>query len=128
MAIYYLDENVPSSVRRSIEALGFDVKESRELLGQGAPDEVVATIAEQDGAILISHDRDFRKIKPAQPHVHGTRFRHLHIVRIHCDGNQSAERISRALHAIEAEFEYRNNRRDRGLIIDIKKKIVNILG
>lgn len=124
--LFYLDENVPLSVQNVLEARGHNVKFTRELLPRGSPDELVATASEYDGAILISHDSDFRQIATRIPDGQKNRFKKLSMVRMQCTKPRSAQRIEVALPYIEFEFNQRAFMHDKRMIVTVKTDIISI--
>jgi hypothetical protein len=54
------DENVPQSVVDFLVARGHDVKRVTDLIPAGSPDILVATVAGQMSAVVVTWDRDFR--------------------------------------------------------------------
>lgn len=62
---FLLDENVQRSVAVVLRERGHEVIESRSVLGTQAPDQVLRWLASEQGLIVISHDRDFRKWDPS---------------------------------------------------------------
>jgi predicted nuclease of predicted toxin-antitoxin system len=123
---FILDENVPNSVGEMLRSRGHEVSSIRDFTAQGAPDQVVATIAEHEEAVLVSHDKDFRKIAPRVPDGQRARFRRLSIVRMQCPKPRSSERLQAAMPLIEFEFEERQRMPDRRMIVVIAKATVTV--
>lgn len=126
MLTFYLDEDVPRPVKLALENLGHKVIESRSLLEPGAPDQVVATIAERDGAILISHDRDFRKLSARRTDRQKRRFKKLSIIRMQNEKPNSKHRIIAAEPIIVAEYNARSGMADTRMIIDVRKDVISV--
>ena len=123
---FYLDENVPARVQQVLEAAGHTVVWTRDITNEGAPDDVVATIAEQAHATLVSHDKDFKKIAPRIPNGQRARFRRLSMVRLLCTKPRAAERIAVVLPYIEFDFTQRQALPDRRSIIEVKTDLISI--
>lgn len=123
---FYLDENVPASVQRVLEARGHSVVWTRDILAPGAPDDVVAAIAEDARATLVSHDKDFKAIAPRIPDGQRTRFRRLSMVRLRCKKPRSAQRIEAVLGYIEFDFTQRTNHGDQRAIIEVRTDLISI--
>jgi len=104
---FILDENVPRSVEDVLTARGHEVASIREHVLPGSPDELVAAVSEYVGAVLVSHDGDFRKIAPRVPDGQRARFRKLSMVRMQCEKPKSVQRMQAAISLIEFEFNER---------------------
>lgn len=123
---FYLDENVPASVQGVLEAAGHDVVWTRDITSEGVPDDVVAAVAEEAHATLVSHDKDFKKIAPRIPDRQRRRFRRLSMVRLACIKPRSAERITAVLPYIEFDYNQRVGLPDRRSIIEVKTDLISI--
>lgn len=124
--LFYLDENVPASVQEVLEGNDHTVVWTREVLVPGAPDEVVAAVAEDALATLVSHDKDFKRIAPRIPEGERARFRKLSMVRLQCKKPRSAERMQKCLPYIVHDFENRKDMADKRSIIEIKTDLDSI--
>ena len=123
---FYLDENVPASVQDVLERAGHQVVWTRDILVAGAPDDLVAAVAEDAGATLVSHDSDFKKIAPRIPAGQRARFRRLSMIRLKCKKPRSAERVSSMLPYIVFDHEQRQADTDRRSIIELKTDLISI--
>lgn len=123
---FILDENVPNSVGDMLRSRGHEAFSIRDYVAQGAPDQIVAAIAEHEEAVLVSHDRDFRKIAPRVPEGQRARFRRLSVVRMQCEKPRSSERLQAAMPLIEVEFEERQRMPDRRMIVVVARGTVTI--
>jgi predicted nuclease of predicted toxin-antitoxin system len=101
---FFLDQNVPISVGHALSEAAHKVVFLREWLAEDAADPLVARVAEVHGAVLVSHDSDFRKIAPRIPRGERARFRKLDNLRLECPEPQAANRVRCALSFIEAEY------------------------
>jgi predicted nuclease of predicted toxin-antitoxin system len=72
-----LDHNVPVSVAEVFRERGHAVLLVKDILPTNSSDQLVATVSEADGAILVSADHDFERIAPRIPKGHRARFRRL---------------------------------------------------
>lgn len=115
-----LDHNVPNSVALVFRTHGHDVRLVRDILPTDSPDLLVATVSEEEGFILVSCDRDFRKIAPRIPKGARTRFRNLSRISIECSEPQAAQRIEEAMALIEFEYEGAQKRSDKRIHIVIQ--------
>ena len=121
---FMLDENVPRSAARLLEKLGFQVQYIRDLIPEGSVDPLVAFVAEDRSAILVSHDGDFQKIAPRIPDGQTRRFKTLSRIWLRCNEYQSATRLEKALSLIEAEFAHAQNSSDNRMLIWIGKSYI----
>lgn len=124
--LFFLDENVPAAVCSVISGRGHDVQWTRDLLPLGSTDELVASTSQVNGAVLVSHDKDFKKIAPRIPNGQTATFRKLSMVRMECTKPQSAQRLAVALPYIEFEFSQRQTMPDKRLIVAVKSNVISI--
>jgi predicted nuclease of predicted toxin-antitoxin system len=118
---FFLDQNVPDSVRTVFEKRGHDVTLLRTVLPTDTPDPVVATTAQSYDAILVSFDKDFG----AKRELSHLGLRHGTLSRIHlrCKEPEAVARLTLAIALIEAEW-----RESRKRTATRKRMIVEILG
>lgn len=72
---FLIDQNVQEAVHVYLLSRGYESFRSRDLSGVDAPDDIVAFIANSDGLVLITHDRDFRDISRLLPETQRGQFR-----------------------------------------------------
>lgn len=78
-----VDQNVPDSVAKFFRVRGHEVLLVREVLGRSAPDQLIAAMAELQGVIVVTFDRDFSRFRTLLPEgqrsgfVAGAGFLHL---------------------------------------------------
>jgi predicted nuclease of predicted toxin-antitoxin system len=70
---FMLDENVPVAVADMLIEHSHQAEFIRDYVPPGAADPLVATVAEEHQAVLISFDGDFQTIAPRIPHGHRAR-------------------------------------------------------
>ena len=121
-----MDENVADRVRIVLQAAGHDVIWTRDITSEGVADDVVATVAEEANAILISHDKDFKKIAPRIPNGQRKRFRRLSMIRLSCNKPRAADRMEAVLRYIEFDVAQRQTEADHRSIIEIKTDLITI--
>jgi predicted nuclease of predicted toxin-antitoxin system len=109
---FILDENVPVAVAELLTRHGHVAEFIREYVPPGAPDPLVATVAQELNAILVSFDGDFQTIAPRVPHGHRARFRTLSRIWMRCDEPAAADRLEQALSLIQSEFDLAQERAD----------------
>jgi hypothetical protein len=89
-----------------------------DVLPQDAEDKLVAAVAEQRGAVLVSHDRDFKRLAPRIGIGRG-QYRKLSRIVLTCTEPQAEGRDRIALALIEAEWTVAQMARDQRMIIEI---------
>ena len=114
-----LDHNVPVSVANVFRARGHDVRLVKDILPTDSSDRLVAAVSEDEGAILVSADRDFKLIAPRIPKSQRTRFLRLIRISLECSEYLAAVRIDAAMSLIEAEWEIAQRSRDARMFITI---------
>lgn len=91
-----------------------------DILPTDSPDQLIATVSEEQGWILVSCDRDFKTIAPRIPHGMRARFRRLSRISLECSEPQAAKRVEAAMTLIEAEFEIAQESADKRMLIVIQ--------
>lgn len=81
---FMLDENIAASVGKKLIDLGCQAQFIRDLIPAGSVDPLVAFVAEDNGAVLISHDGDFQKIANRIPKGQKSRFKSLSRIQLYC--------------------------------------------
>lgn len=115
---FFLDHNVAASVGRVLQQAGHEVVFLADVLPQDAEDKLVAAVAEQRGAVIVSHDRDFRQLAP-RIGIGRAQYRKLSRVALTCTEPQAAGHVRTALALIEAEWTVAQAARDQRMIIEI---------
>lgn len=116
---FILDENVAVSVFRKLKELGHEAEYVRDLIPEGSVDQLVAFVAENESAVLISHDGDFRKIAPRVPDGQKKRFSRLSRIHLRCPEFQAAQRIEKSIDFILSEFNIAMLGNDKRMILQI---------
>lgn len=114
---FILDENVPVAVAEMLTRHGHVAEFIRDYVPPGAPDPLVATVAQELNAVLVSFDGDFQTIAPRVPHGHRARFRTLSRIWMRCDEPAAADRLKQALSLIELEFDLAQHRADTRMLM-----------
>jgi predicted nuclease of predicted toxin-antitoxin system len=99
-----LDQNVANSVAAVFREFGHTVQLVREILPADSPDPLIAAVAEIDGYVLVSHDRDFETIAPRIPKGSRARFRKLSRISLECSESQAAARVKQSIKYIELAY------------------------
>ena len=121
---FMLDENVAASVGRKLEELGSDAQYIRDLIPAGSVDPLVAFVAEDFDAVLLSHDGDFKKIAPRIPDGQKTRFSRLSRIHLRCAEYNAADRLAKVFSFIQFEFHIAQKSKDRRMIIQIGQSYI----
>ena len=116
-----LDENVAASVADAFREAGHTVGWVRDIVAAGSEDPLVAKTSELEGAILVSHDRDFRKIAPRIPQGNQGRFRRLSRISFECSEPQAASRARDLMDYIELAWAKAQKRADKRMIVAVGK-------
>lgn len=103
---FLLDHNVLGSVRLFFEERGHDVAWSRDLVGQDAPDPIVAAAAMEEDRVLVSHDSDMKRVQKFISQSHRERFPVLSRLMFQCDQATSLDRVRLFMPIIEFEHDF----------------------
>ncbi|MEX0783287.1 MAG: DUF5615 family PIN-like protein [Dehalococcoidia bacterium] len=122
-----VDENVPDSVPAFLEDRGHTIDLVRERFGQMTPDELIAWAGDQLGAVVLTLDKDFRRIVTRIPAGGKTRFRSLGRISLRCRESHALLRLQEFIEEIEAEYEKAMARGDRRLIVEITETSYRIV-
>ena len=116
---FFIDQCVPESVARMLESHSHEVIRLREKTAPNSPDTLVAAVAENNNAILVTLDGDFKSIA-ARFGVGPRRFRNLSLLRFEkCRESKAALRIDAAMSLIEHEWAVGSGPRDRRMFVVI---------
>ena len=121
---FLLDQCVPASVEGVLVEAGHETIWVRNVLPTNSEDEIVAAVAENFGAVLVSMDKDFKKIAPRVPAGHRARFRRLSRVSLDCIEPHAAARCREAMSLVEAEFHLASQRQDPRMIVLIGESYI----
>jgi predicted nuclease of predicted toxin-antitoxin system len=106
---FLLDENVQASVGRLLTAQGHDSVFAYEILEPGSLDQVVATTAQQDNRILVSHDSDMRRIEKKISDKFRQRYPALSRLMLCLPEQLAAQRLQKFLPVVELEYNQSQN-------------------
>ena len=70
---FLLDENVPDQIAEFFRSKGHEVLLTREAFAAGTPDQLLLFASEVEGLIIVSKDKDFRRLKDMLPQGHHRR-------------------------------------------------------
>ena len=94
---------------------------------EGTQDPIVAKVAEDLSAILLTDDADFRTIVARRQDAQKRRFKKLSRVHLACKHSQAVNRLAASINLIEFEYEGAQGRPDKRVIIDVKPTLIRIL-
>jgi len=118
--LVFLDHCVPDSCADVFKKYGHEIIHLREWLPTDSPDALVAVVSENEGAVLVTVDGDYRKhVAPRIPQGARARFRKLSHIRLECPEPQAARRLEEAMTFIEAEREIALKGSDQRMILAI---------
>lgn len=115
---FFIDQCVPDSAGKAFRDHGHEVMLLREHLAIDSRDDLVAALAEREGAILVTMDKDFNKIAKRFG-VGRQRFRTLSRITLACKESRACERASAAMSLIEHEWHLCQKGTDRRLFLEI---------
>jgi predicted nuclease of predicted toxin-antitoxin system len=121
----FLDEGVPRSVGRILEASGHTVIYLEQAVDRGSSDPIVATAAQANECILVALDGDMREIAKRNG-VSNSRYKKLSLIKLSCNETQAANRISQFLPLIVSEWEISDEKLSRRLFIDVGDSRITI--
>ncbi len=114
---FLLDECIPASALNALKTDGFNAETVLEHLLPESPDTLVASTANQLGAIIVSHDRDFKRLIVRQHDGQLPKYRNAHLIKMECKHRRIADRLKFVMPIISAEFEARKAMKDKRMII-----------
>jgi hypothetical protein len=126
---FIADENVPRAIVEVLRSRGHDVIESRSVIGQRAPDELVDAFADQQRANLITFNpRDFKRIADRRPPPLSDRrsYRNYSALYFKCEYAQAVQRLRVHLDLLEWEASRANEASDKRIFVTIGNRQVNI--
>lgn len=121
---FFADHNIPESVCRTLENVGYQVIRLREKTAPNSPDTLVAAVSEANNAILVTMDSDFKSIA-ARTGIGQRRYRKLSLLRFEkCRESKAAGRLASALSLIEHEWQIGNGGHDRRMFVVIGSSVI----
>lgn len=122
-----VDENVPDSVARFLRDRGHEVILVRDTLGQMTPDDFVAWVGDNLGAVVVTIDKDFRQIVQRVPSGGRRKFNSLGRISLRCRESRARVRLETFIEDVEREHERLQDQPDRRLIVEITETSYKIL-
>lgn len=107
---FFTDHNVAASVGQAIQERGHHLTQLREAMLIRTKDPIIEIACSHSGQVLVSHDRDFKELKPRlnvndRTPVTRLGFVKLHKIHLECPEYEAAARMKEAFSLIEAEWE-----------------------
>ncbi|MGB7404667.1 MAG: DUF5615 family PIN-like protein, partial [Pacificimonas sp.] len=84
---------------------GHEVLRAKDKVPEGTPDPIVAKVAQDLEAILLTDDSDFDTVAARRPDGQKQRFRRLSRIRLGCKHAKVVERLTAAISLVEFEYE-----------------------
>ncbi|MGE5597176.1 MAG: DUF5615 family PIN-like protein [Hyphomicrobiales bacterium] len=122
-----IDENVPDSVASFLKDRGHHVELVRERFGQMTPDEFIAWVGDEQGAIVVTLDRDFRRLVERVPSGGKAKFRSLGRISLRCKEPRALARMREFIEDIEREHERAQLRPVRRMIVEITETTFTVI-
>ncbi|CAA7619382.1 DUF5615 family PIN-like protein [Magnetospirillum sp. UT-4] len=114
-----LDEGVPVSVGKAFQEAGHEVHWFNDVFTKGAPDPLVATVAQLNEWVLIALDGDMKQLAKSAGIGHRS-FSKLSLIKLSCDETVAAARVRVCMSLIEHEWHNGvTNGADRCLFLEI---------
>jgi predicted nuclease of predicted toxin-antitoxin system len=117
--VLIIDENVPERVADYFRERGHVVIHVRDFLRIGVTDESIANRADELAAVIVTWDRDFKKLVARVPIGERLRFRRLGRISFDCRPEHGRRRAEQLIEYIEFAYEVESRSRDRRLIVEI---------
>lgn len=123
-----IDENVPDSSTAFLRERGHDVRLVREMLPRGAPDQIVALVGDQLGAVIVTwNHKHFQSLAPRAPHGTHQRFRRLGRISFLCKETRGRRRMEQFFELIEFEYTLAQRRHDPRLIVEVTENALVVV-
>lgn len=116
-----IDENVPESVARYFASRGHEVRYVRDILPARTADPVVAAVGNKLSAIVVTWDKDFRKLVQRIPSGNKAAFRRLGRITFRCNEARGLSQLKRWIDHIELLYKNASEERDFRMIVEIQE-------
>lgn len=111
---FLTDENVPAAVTEFLRNRGHEVVQVGETVAKGSPDQVLLAVAELQGLVVITFDRDFKDLIRQLPEGNRTRVeRGAGRISLRCMEHEARDRIEQLIEVIEFHYEIAEQRGHR---------------
>lgn len=116
-----IDENVPRSVAEFYGGRGHMVHYVRDLFPNSTPDPVIAKIGDRLSAVVVTWDKDFRKLANRIPEGNRERFRRLGRISYQCNEVRGLALTERWIETMEFHYDQALKRSDLRMIVQIQE-------
>lgn len=121
-----IDENVPDSVSEFFRQRGHEVVLVRDLLPNGTPDAVISVVGDNEEAIIVTWDKDF-KLLAARVQVAQRRLRKLGRISFRCRESRGLARAKECIELLEIAYDAAQRRKDKRLIVEISETTIRFV-
>jgi hypothetical protein len=121
---FLIDENVRLSVTRFIQSAGYRATLSRERLESGVPDEDIVDVARGEQWVIVSHDRDFRRLLAPAPFLTRRVLRESPLLHLAITCEHSLDRVRQCWPLVEHHLRYaRDAEQDVSRIVLLEREV-----
>ncbi|MHB1951510.1 MAG: DUF5615 family PIN-like protein [Acidiferrobacteraceae bacterium] len=106
---FFTDQNVPDSAGNTLLRAGHSLTRLRDIMATTTADPIIAVACSQSGHVLVSHDKDFRKVAKRLNITQRQYQESLHRILLACPEPTDAARLTDALSLIESEWVHHRN-------------------
>ena len=124
--IFILDECIPVSALHALQNLNYEAAMITVYIATKSPDQLVAATADAAGAIIVSHDRDFKRLIARRTDGQQPRFRNAHLLKMECKQPRIPDRLIMCMPIIVSEFQARQQMRDHRMIAWIGADFIRV--
>jgi predicted nuclease of predicted toxin-antitoxin system len=122
-----IDENVPNSVALYFAERGHEVRYVRDILPARTQDPVIAEVGDRLSAIVVTWDKDFRKLVRRIPVGNRTAFRRLGRITFRCNEVNGLAQLRRWIDHIELLYQKAGEQADLRMIVEIQENAFKIM-
>jgi hypothetical protein len=125
---FLIDENAPQSIGRFLESRGHEVLHVGEQFAKRTPDSALVVAAEFAGLVVITFDRDFKRLVTQLPPGTRTRFnRQAGRISLRMHEPRALARVEELIDVIEVSYQFALAR-DRRFIMQISESSYTVSG
>jgi len=114
-----IDENVQDSIAAYFQERGHEVLLVRDVLARGTEDPVLAAVGDRLQLIIVTCDKDLKRLVSRAARGERQRFRRLGRILLRCNQTRALGRVQATIKSIEFEFDESQSRPDKRLIVEI---------
>ena len=122
-----IDENMPDALIYLFDERGHNVESVRALYGQGMDDPTIAHFGNYEAGIVVTADKDFRRLIERAPIGKRAQFRRLGRISLDCRSGSVVRRMEALMHVIEFGYADALASRDRRLIDEISETSIRFV-